>query len=176
MEGAPWREGGVHTWEIVSRWADGHRAPPVADILRRFWAVIWDSIYFVYILIDISNVRAAIPPVFRDTVTLRLYNRLCTRLEMLFYWTFFGTSEKVAITSQKLKISFLSPKFELCYLLENICQLEWSVPSSLDNKWYEKCLTSLIFSIFYLVKIFNIWPHQYFYFNLKVGSALNSEN
>ena len=130
----------------------------------------------VFRLIDISNIRAAIPPVFRDTVTLRLYNRLCTRLEMLFYWTFFGTSEKVAITSQKLKISFLSPKFELCYLLENICQLEWSVPSSLDNKWYEKCLTSLIFSIFYLVKIFNIWPHQYFYFNLKVGSALNSEN
>ena len=47
VEGAPWREGGVHTWEIVSRWADGHRAPPVADILSRFWAVIWDLIYFV---------------------------------------------------------------------------------------------------------------------------------
>ena len=54
-EGAPWREGGVHTWEIVSRWADGHRAPPVADILSRFWAVIWDLIYLVYRLIDISG-------------------------------------------------------------------------------------------------------------------------
>ena len=39
----------------------------------------------VFRLIDISNIRAAIPPVFRDTVTLCLYNRLCTRLEMLFY-------------------------------------------------------------------------------------------